>query len=369
VLGCRTLLPGTSAASSAAEPLRSNRVPAARQSPVASDVLRSNDAGRDARPGLAFLVVGSASDDDPALPFESLGGDAEAFADVPPLVRPEGDADDASAGLRRRTTHRDGEVAPVTWDPLDSLGPPDAVFGPDDSADFPARYRIEDDLAVLWPTLKDDVRGLATWQNAGFLAVGLGTALAFRPELDDRVRTEVARHPQRWGEATEFLGNCGNVEYQIPVIFALYGLSLWHEDERLHSWSTSSMSALTVTGLTTLVVKAIADTDRPSADWNDGRFGFPSYHTSSSFALAAVAEEHYGPWIGLPAYAAAGLIGWSRLDAQDHDLSDVVFGAALGYTIGKTIAHRRLTGDSHWHLLPLSLSSGHTTGLAAAWDY
>ena len=63
-------------------------------------------------------------------------------------------------------------------------------------------------------------------------------------------------------------------------------------------------------------------------------------------------DEYYGLQAGLPAYALAGLIGWSRLDERDHDLSDVVFGAALGFVIGKSVARDHLYGDSRVRLLP-----------------
>jgi membrane-associated phospholipid phosphatase len=55
----------------------------------------------------------------------------------------------------------------------------------------------------------------------------------------------------------------------------------------------------------------------------------------------------------LPAYALAGLVGWSRIDQREHDLSDVVFGSILGYTIGKSVALSRLSAaESRWRVNP-----------------
>ena len=65
---------------------------------------------------------------------------------------------------------------------------------------------------------------------------------------------------------------------------------------------------------------------------------WPSGHTSSAFTVAAVLNEHYGPWVGVPSLALAGLVGYQRIDAREHDLSDVVFGAMLGYVVGTSIA-------------------------------
>ncbi len=42
----------------------------------------------------------------------------------------------------------------------------------------------------------------------------------------------------------------------------------------------------------------------------------PSGHTSTAFALATVAERHYGWKAGLPAYALAAGIGLSRIESN-----------------------------------------------------
>ena len=92
--------------------------------------------------------------------------------------------------------------------------------------------------------------------------------------------------------------------------------------------------------------------------------GFPSYHTSSSFTFAAVLNEYYGPTVGLPAYGLAGLIGWSRIDERDHDLSDVIFGATLGYVIGKSVARRRYNRDCGIRLLPYIYTPDEAVGVS-----
>jgi membrane-associated phospholipid phosphatase len=118
----------------------------------------------------------------------------------------------------------------------------------------------------------------------------------------------------------------------------------------------------TMTGLSTLLIKGITNTDRPSDTWNNGHFGFPSAHAATSFAIAATIEEYYGPEAGLPAYLMAGLIGWSRIDDRDHDLSDVVFGAVLGYAIAKSIAGQELRGDSRIRMCPWMEPGNRTVG-------
>jgi hypothetical protein len=55
-----------------------------------------------------------------------------------------------------------------------------------------------------------------------------------------------------------------------------------------------------------------------------------------------VVDEYYGWPVGLPCYVLAGLVGWSRIDQREHDLSDIFFGSVLGFVIGKSVAGAHL---------------------------
>ena len=67
---------------------------------------------------------------------------------------------------------------------------------------------------------------------------------------------------------------------------------------------------------------------------NGGSNSFPSAHTATVFDIASVLQATQGWQWGLPAYAVASFVGFSRLDGGEHHLTDVVFGAALGSAIG-----------------------------------
>jgi len=64
----------------------------------------------------------------------------------------------------------------------------------------------------------------------------------------------------------------------------------------------------------------------PSSFW----FSFPSGHTSAAFQGASFIQLRYGWRAGLPAYAGATFVAFSRVYADKHFVSDVVAGAALG---------------------------------------
>lgn len=225
------------------------------------------------------------------------------------------------------------------------------------------------DRRDFFPTLARDARGLINGRDMAMLGGALGGAIALRQDWDDEVREFVREHPRRWGQGSKTIGYLGEVQYQVPVLLGLYGYSVASENEELYGLSRALISAYTITGVSTLTVKAIADTDRPSREWNDGRFGFPSFHTSSSFSIAAVVDEYEGLSKALPLYTLAGLIGWSRIDERDHDLSDVVFGAALGYVIGKSVARQHQKRDAGFRFKGYRHPLEPAGGLAAEWRY
>jgi hypothetical protein len=222
---------------------------------------------------------------------------------------------------------------------------------------------FRNDVRDLWPMLRDDACSVVTWKNAIILGVATGGAIAIRQDWDGQVRAETAEHPDRWGETSQVLRQFGEATWQVPVMFGVYGYSVWQQDEELHSFSKAAISAHALSALTTVAIKGIIDTQRPTTEFHDGRYGFPSYHTASTFALAATIEEYYGWKAGLPAYTLAGLVGWSRIDQREHDLSDVLFGAVLGYTIGKSVAAAHLERDFGVNVLPYYEPTSRTSGI------
>ena len=74
-------------------------------------------------------------------------------------------------------------------------------------------------------------------------------------------------------------------------------------------------------------------------DGSDNK-GFPSGHTSVSFAAAATLQNRYGWKVGLPAQALAAFVGLSRVEARKHHVHDVLVGAAIGEASGFLITRR-----------------------------
>lgn len=85
---------------------------------------------------------------------------------------------------------------------------------------------------------------------------------------------------------------------------------------------------------------------RPSAGVPDGFYGprfqhsyqgFPSGHTTASFASAGAAVSG-PPLLSVPCAAYAAAVGWSRMQLNKHHPLDVLTGAALGGFVGLCFA-------------------------------
>lgn len=282
-------------------------------------------------------------------------GIGSSIFDEPPLLRypcDENEDSSESGFLQNESGDKDGDDYALTPSNGTSFNNPRL-----------GSISFKDDVLGLPCLFWDDAKSLCTWQNAIVLGAAAGGAVAIRDNLDKRVRYETAEHPLQWGQGSVVLRQFGEYTYQVPVIAGVYAVSLWTEDERCHEFSMAVISAYSLSAATTVAIKGITNTQRPSTQFENGHYGFPSYHASSTFCIAAVLDEYYGWKAGLPAYVLAGLVGWSRIDQREHDLSDVVFGSVLGFVIGKTVAAAHLDRNSRFRVTPYYEAQNRTTGI------
>jgi membrane-associated phospholipid phosphatase len=111
------------------------------------------------------------------------------------------------------------------------------------------------------------------------------------------------------------------LEFVLPITAA--GMTLCFRDRE--GACQFEKSAL-LTGSVTMVLKVVIDERRPDG----GHQSFPSGHSSISFASAEFIRRRYGWKFGLPVYAAAAFVAYSRVESKRHYVHDVVAGAAIG---------------------------------------
>jgi len=143
------------------------------------------------------------------------------------------------------------------------------------------------------------------------------------------------------------------LEYAMPSA-ALASTFIWTDDSKAH-WQFIKSLGLAVG--TAYILKQTVDKARPDFNPYDPRYdAFPSGHTTSAFLSAAFVERRYGWKVGLPAYAVAGYVAWSRVYAERHDWWDVLGGACIGTASAYLFTKAY---DSNQLDLALDLSSEH----------
>ncbi|MGE6567591.1 phosphatase PAP2 family protein [Shewanella vesiculosa] len=105
--------------------------------------------------------------------------------------------------------------------------------------------------------------------------------------------------------------------------------SLIVEDDYQGAWQ------LVKTGVSSrLLVEALKygiEKDRPDGSGNDS---FPSGHSADTFAAATFINQRYGWKYGVPSYAVASYVAYTRVASDQHHVEDVLAGAAIGIVAG-----------------------------------
>ena len=179
----------------------------------------------------------------------------------------------------------------------------------------------------------------------GTAAVSIFTLRAY----DDDIQQYSQKHGLMSNTLSHHLDLYGG-GWAYPALLGVAVLKSGTRDEKMDRLLFSS-SAIGVTMMTTIVIKKATGRLRPNGE---NRRSFPSGHTSGSFAVAAVVDELYGEKAGAPAFLIAGLVGVHRIHDNEHWLTDVIAGAALGTIVGRgfAAAYRTAYNDDSSRLVP-----------------
>jgi membrane-associated phospholipid phosphatase len=209
----------------------------------------------------------------------------------------------------------------------------------------------------LFTDLGQDLRQLPSRESA--VIIGIGAALGAGAHHNDPYIAASAATNETFDEAFDAGSVLGSGWMQLGGAFTMFAIGRGNGYHKLAITGADLFRAQLLNGAITLGVKVAVDRTRP-----DGRqYSFPSGHTSSTFASAAVLQRHYGWKAGLPAYGIAAYVGSSRVAENKHYLSDVIVGAAIGVVCGRTTSVGR--GRARMALSPIATRGG--AGLQFTW--
>lgn len=224
-----------------------------------------------------------------------------------------------------------------------------------DTLAYPCEVRLDKSyiksyFTDSWEILKSPFRWKGRqWVTAA--VVGGVTILVYTQ--DDVIRDAFQRNRTDGLDQTSkyFFDPLGQGIITIPLTAGFYVYGEIANNQRATRVGLTGFKAIAVTAFFTYAIKYATQRHRPYENdppdpriW-EGPFGsytstsFPSGHTSVVFAVAAVFASEYKDniWVPIVSYSLASLVAVSRVYDDEHWASDVVFGSALGFFIGKFV--------------------------------
>ena len=127
--------------------------------------------------------------------------------------------------------------------------------------------------------------------------------------------------------ADDFIETSGRVlMFALPV--AGGGYALYKGDRQ--GFLQLGASVATAYGASFLLQKVVKEERPDHSGWDS----FPSDSTAIAFGAASSIQVRYGWQFGIPSYAVAAYVGYSRVEADRHHWGDVAAGAAIGLVSG-----------------------------------
>lgn len=207
---------------------------------------------------------------------------------------------------------------------------------------------------ALFHNLGDDIKKIPRKNTLYWLAGGSALALVVHPQ-DNTLNRRL-----RGSDGAEVFFKAGKYVGSMPVLLAAslgtYVVGRTHENSRVRHLGMDLIEATVLSQVINQGIKEIVRRKRPLRE--DGTrsrgFAFPSGHSSATFAAATVLQQHLGWKAAVPTYSIAAYVAISRMHDERHFASDVVFGAAEGIIIGRSVTwHGR-----NFYASPLLLPKG-----------
>jgi membrane-associated phospholipid phosphatase len=195
------------------------------------------------------------------------------------------------------------------------------------------------DQKAIW-TSPFHLRG----RDARWLApLGIGTAALI---ATDRSTGDEIAESHKQLNASRFVSYAGSGYGVGGVALTFYLFGRAKHNARARETGLLGAEALVDSALVVTALKEITQRSRPLAgknrgDFFDGGSSFPSGHSIEAWSLATVIanEYHDRRLVQVVAYGIAGAVSVARFTGQNHYLSDILVGSAMGYGIGRYVYH------------------------------
>jgi membrane-associated phospholipid phosphatase len=126
----------------------------------------------------------------------------------------------------------------------------------------------------------------------------------------------------RPAESADTVGSAGDVvTVLLPATAGIATLAL-----KDHEGTVQLVKSMTLALSATIILKYSVNEKRPNGE----NYSFPSGHSAIAFSSAEAIRNRYGWEYGIPAYAAASFVAYSRVEAREHYFHDVLAGAVIG---------------------------------------
>ena len=175
------------------------------------------------------------------------------------------------------------------------------------------------------------------WELPILAATGVLIAKVDRP-ADNRIQSKSLQ---------QTAGQWSNVGLGLEIGAAAlaYGLGCGKHRSYARDSGFKALAAMGAAGTVDLALKLAFDRQFPYTPGSTGKFwgggrSFPSGHSATSFAFAALVAHRYPHkrWVKWGAYTLATGVALSRYPAKKHYPSDILMGATLGYVTGTYLA-------------------------------
>lgn len=187
-------------------------------------------------------------------------------------------------------------------------------------------------IKAMFKDLGQDVKHLPSKENLFWTAIGGGLALAVHP-ADDNVNQSLVN--------SSFAHNffkpgavLGSIYTLLGSAVTVYTIGRMKDQPKVSHVGMDLIESLAVAEGITQILKYTTRRERPDGSGNNS---FPSGHAADTFAFATALERHLGWKRAVPAYVFSSYVAMSRLPANRHWFSDVVFGSAVGIISGRTV--------------------------------